>query len=272
MTTSRVLATAFFGFLSWPTTDAVARKPVGKSRSRTTIRISSNQRAAAIRSRIFQTQMRRQAHARTVVAQWRYLAAVRQRTARARYLNHQSAWQRRNLRFNQTRRGSIASRTQPTELVLKAAAAQKITAVQTLAILAVRDPKVPATNKRIVAFATRHLSKKVGNGSCWTLAYAAQVAAGAQLPNAYVFGREITLADSMPGDILQFTSARIEYPNGRYVLMGIPSHTAIILWRDGTRVVLLHQNFGVKSVTVLGVDMRQMTRGSVQVYRPLQKQ
>lgn len=148
-------------------------------------------------------------------------------------------------------------------------AAQRAAIVRMLTVLAILDPRTPAPNKRIVWYAANHFGRRVGNGECWTLGAAALAYAGAQPPRWYDFGAEITLAESQPGDILQFTSARFDFPNGAYAWMGAPNHTAVILWRLGTHVVLLHQNFGVRAVTVLGIDMRRMTRGRVQVYRPL---
>ncbi len=127
---------------------------------------------------------------------------------------------------------------------------------------------IPAINRRIVQFAVDNLGEQVGNGECWTLAAEALAFAGAQPPNMYDFGQEIDLDDIIPGDILQFTSARFDIERG-YILMGTPNHTAIVYSFAGDDTIILQQNFGTRTVTVMGINFDDMTEGTVQAYRAL---
>lgn len=123
-------------------------------------------------------------------------------------------------------------------------------------------------NRAIVQFALDHLGEQVGNGECWTLAAQALKAAGAQPPQKFDFGEEIGLDALQPGDILQFTSAYFELP-GAYIYLGTPDHTAIVHQAGGNQTVLLHQNFGRKTVSMLSLNLSTMTRGTVQAYRAI---
>ncbi len=127
-------------------------------------------------------------------------------------------------------------------------------------------------NKAIVRFAVGQLGRQVGNGECWTLAAEALRAAGAEPPRVYDFGQEIELDDVTPGDILQFTSARFDNPNGSYYIMGAPNHTAIVYTVTGDQVFLLHQNFGTRTVTTLDINFNNMTSGEVQAYRAIPRE
>ena len=128
------------------------------------------------------------------------------------------------------------------------------------------DPQQTEINKKIVAYAASQIGKQVGNGECWTLGAEALKYAGAQPPREYVFGDEVKLDQAKPGDILQFTSVRLE--NERmYVLLGTPNHTAVVYSHTGTRFFILHQNFGNRNVSLLDIDFAQMKQGEVKVYR-----
>src|SRR5687767_3086371 len=80
--------------------------------------------------------------------------------------------------------------------------------------------------QRVVDFGTTHVGKKVGDGSCWSLPYAALKHAGAKTPHdlgadLYVWGTRINnLKDAQPGDILQFKGVRIKhtetFPDGSW--------------------------------------------------------
>jgi hypothetical protein len=74
--------------------------------------------------------------------------------------------------------------------------------------------KVPALNAKVIEFAQAQRGKKVGDGSCLTLAVKALEHAGAvryplsRADGDYVWGRRIEqFRDALPGDILQFRDA-----------------------------------------------------------------
>jgi hypothetical protein len=120
----------------------------------------------------------------------------------------------------------------------------------------------------MLKFALSQLGRKVGNGECWTLAAQALVRSGARPANLFNFGQQIPLAQIVPGDILQFKSARFEMGNSFYYF-GAPDHTVIVLGVEGSKVSILHQNFGQKIVTPLKIDFKQMTKGQVWAWRPV---
>jgi hypothetical protein len=127
---------------------------------------------------------------------------------------------------------------------------------------------IPVLNRRVLQFALSQLGKQVGNGECWTLADQAIKRAGARPTVVFNFGRQILLADIKPGDILQFKSVKFQTGNFTY-LFGTPDHTAIVLGVQGTKVSILHQNFGKKIVSTLTVDFETKTQGQVWAWRPV---
>ena len=132
----------------------------------------------------------------------------------------------------------------------------------------------PELNVRVANFAVDHLTKKVGNGECWTLAKQALVAAGAQSPSGYVFGRELPYGEPwLPGDILQFTKCQFVdvQPNHRSTTtLGTPNHTAIVYSVSNGNVVILQQNVNNdKHVQTQTLHFSNMVSGNLIVYRPM---
>lgn len=132
----------------------------------------------------------------------------------------------------------------------------------------------PELNVAVANFAVDHLTKKVGNGECWTLAKQALVAAGAQPPSGYVFGRELTYGEPwLPGDILQFTNCQFVdvQPNRRSTTtLGTPNHTAIVYSVANGNVVILQQNVNNdKHVQTQTLNFSNMVSGNLIVYRPI---
>jgi hypothetical protein len=126
-------------------------------------------------------------------------------------------------------------------------------------------------NSRVLRFAVERIGEQVGNGECWTLAADALVDAGGARPRGYTFGEEIPLSRVVPGDILQFTSAKWELrtPAGRLRVETGPRHTAIVRRVDGSRILYLHQNWGgVRRVGEGELDTAALASGTVQAYRP----
>jgi hypothetical protein len=132
------------------------------------------------------------------------------------------------------------------------------------------DGEIPALNEKVLQFALDHLGEQVGNGECWTLAAEALLAAGARPARGYTFGREVDLSEILPGDILQFTSARFEFGGG-WMILGAPNHTAIVqALKDDSLVHILHQNVnGDKTVQSMTLDLSTLVSGEIQAYRPV---
>lgn len=132
----------------------------------------------------------------------------------------------------------------------------------------------PDLNVRVANFAVDHLTQKVGNGECWTLAKQALVAAGAQPPNGYVFGRELVYGEPwLPGDIIQFTSCQfVDVQPGRRstTTLGSPNHTAIIYSIANGQTVILQQNVNDdRHVQTQTLNFSNMVGGNVKVFQPL---
>lgn len=141
-----------------------------------------------------------------------------------------------------------------------------------------RDPApvpfgdLPPLNEEVLKFASNNLGHKVGRGECWDLADQALRASGAEPARGYVFGERIDVDDVIPGDILQFTSARFDEP-GYWVLMGTPNHTAVVQAVDEQRLFILQQNFsGKRYVTTYDFTPGNMTSGTLEAFRPIPRE
>lgn len=153
--------------------------------------------------------------------------------------------------------------------------------------------ELPPLNAKVVDFARSNLGKKVGNGICITLAVEALRDAGAKrfplgrADGDYEWGAPVeSLAEALPGDILQFRDAifkgKKRLPRGRWISWNhvYAHHTAIVLAvSDGGRVItILHQNAGradaeeakrqVVQEGTLRMDSLQKG-GWVRAYRPI---
>jgi len=132
---------------------------------------------------------------------------------------------------------------------------------------------VPALNQKVLQFSIDMLGQQVGNGECWTLGAEALRTAGAQPPNLYDFGDDVeNISGIVPGDILQFHSAKFETANST-VWMGAPNHTAVVYRITGSQVTVLHQNFNNnRTVSTLTFDLASRTSGTVIAYRPVARE
>jgi hypothetical protein len=128
--------------------------------------------------------------------------------------------------------------------------------------------ELPPLNRSILTYAEKCLGKKIGNGECWTLAHEAFLRARARMVDTYVWGRELKPNEMiLPGDIMQFTSARFEGPNW-WLVMGEPNHTAVVQKVESkTSYWILEQN--PTPVVSKRIDFQYFKSGSYKVYRPL---
>jgi hypothetical protein len=137
-----------------------------------------------------------------------------------------------------------------------------------------KKKSLPALNAKVLRFAEARLGQQVGNGECWTLAREALVAAGARVPGVggvgvLDFGTRLRPEDTiLPGDIMQFSDARFV---GRNRIQTAPKHTAVVARVNGTRIQVLHQNFGgVRKVQQGAFDLSELREGKVAFSRPVQ--
>jgi hypothetical protein len=153
---------------------------------------------------------------------------------------------------------------------------------------------------RVLAFCKEHKGKRVGNGECTTLVWAALRAAGAQThgrrnPDAadepadgFKWGEHIfalerqgsafkttgRIQDVRPGDILQFRDTLLVGPDGNFGTYTMRSHrhTAVVAQLDdsGTALQVYHQNSnGYKKVTSRWIQLTDLQQGRFDIYRPL---
>ncbi|HZT80805.1 MAG TPA: hypothetical protein VFA26_11305, partial [Gemmataceae bacterium] len=109
--------------------------------------------------------------------------------------------------------------------------------------------ELPALNRKVVEFVTKHKGEQVGNGQCAVLAFEALKAAGAKPQGdgpggQYLWGRPLKKGEAvLPGDILQFHDVKMEKvtSQGRFQA-AFPLHTAVVVKVSGKGVACLHQN------------------------------
>ena len=119
--------------------------------------------------------------------------------------------------------------------------------------------KLPALNRRILLFANEKHGRRVRDGDCWQFVDAARASAGARkFADPYVFGRAVTFAQAVPGDMVQFKGRGIQ-------------HSAI-LWgkNDDGSIVVIHANSppNGKNVGRLRYDSRSVNAFAT-FYRPV---
>ena len=144
-------------------------------------------------------------------------------------------------------------------------------------------------NVQIVDFCKQHLGQQVGDGECFALASHAFRAAGLtrpseQTPNHgdFVWGKlvlylqgngsesaaEGTMANIMPGDVIQFRDAVFKKKKHSE---HFKHHTAVVeeVANGGNDMKLLQQNYaGKKFVTELELHLPDMKSGWIRVYQP----
>jgi hypothetical protein len=151
---------------------------------------------------------------------------------------------------------------------------------------------LPPLNAKVVEFANAQRGKKVGDGSCITLAIRALANAGAKrfplhrADGDYEWGRRVDrLEDALPGDVLQFRDAEFKgkkrLPGRRWISwhQTYSHHTAIVsgVGEGGKVLTILHQNVGPEGADeatkrivqegTLRIDSLQKG-GWVRAYRP----
>jgi hypothetical protein len=138
-------------------------------------------------------------------------------------------------------------------------------------------------NEKVVGFARSQLGQQVGNGECSTRAAEALRHAGGHRRRGEHggWGEELkSPRDAVAGDIVQFenalfTSTQFREDGGMITeTREFPHHTAVIehVRKRGKKpiLVILHQNVnGSKIVQEWTIDLAQMRRGSMKVYRPV---
>ncbi len=133
----------------------------------------------------------------------------------------------------------------------------------------------PELNKKILSYVKVNMGKRLGNGECWDVVAGALNFAGAKWDKKFNFGKPVNYKKDCvyPGDIIQLKDAMIHHEpkKGFHVYDEYPQHSAIILEVKNTQeYILADQNFGLGEKKVIShpIDLKQLSKGTVTVYRP----
>ncbi|MCU0360703.1 MAG: hypothetical protein MUF75_08300 [Bacteroidia bacterium] len=131
-------------------------------------------------------------------------------------------------------------------------------------------------NKKILNYVYANMGKKIGRGECWDVVADALNSSGAKWDKKFGFGKEINYKTDcvFPGDIIQLNDALVldVSQKGLKVYDEFPQHSAIIVEvKNKMEYVLADQNFGFqkKNLSKHTLNLKNLTRGTVKVYRPV---
>ena len=138
--------------------------------------------------------------------------------------------------------------------------------------------RLPELNRKVLEYAQSKVGTHVrhyplgtfATPQCTELAEAALQSAGAQGGNgSLAWGREVSLHELKPGDILQMFNA--EFYSGQWG----SQHTAVVTRVEGSKIYVLEQNMtnpqysrGGSPVVAGSYDASQLKFGSMRYYRP----
>jgi hypothetical protein len=128
-------------------------------------------------------------------------------------------------------------------------------------------------NKKIIAWVSAQVNKKVGTGECWDLAQKALNNSGAKWDGLYGFGKPLKKGEClMPGDIIQFEKVKVKrIINGSEFKEDFPHHTAIVFEViSSDQIKLIHQNTGYngKKVAISDFLFSSVQSGKFTICRP----
>lgn len=137
--------------------------------------------------------------------------------------------------------------------------------------LAALDPmaiKNQVTRERVGGLATQFLGTKVGRGECTDFVEKVLNMLNC-FHKGYVWG--LPANSIQPGIIIQFWDTKFTSPDGRSTWGTAPGgqHTAIVLAWSGSVAKLIHQNDGVRKVTVRDVNLGWKHTGRLEYFQPL---
>lgn len=132
----------------------------------------------------------------------------------------------------------------------------------------------PGLNQQVIAFVKTKIKKKVGRGECWDLAAEALNSIGAKWDGKYTFGTPVDPKKDciFPGDIIQFEGVVVKYQKGNMKYQEDMSHHTAIVYevQQNDVYTLAHQNIGTsgRKVGLTPLDLKNITKGKYQIYRP----
>jgi len=133
----------------------------------------------------------------------------------------------------------------------------------------------PEINKKIIDYVQTVIGTKVERGECWDLANVALTKVNADWDGKFKFGKLLNpKSDSIyPGDIIQYKNVVVKYSVGNaYYTETMKQHTSIIykvIEKGVYEVAEQNTGYGGKKVTIGKLNLKHITKGSVNIYRPV---
>lgn len=135
--------------------------------------------------------------------------------------------------------------------------------------------KLPELNQKIIEFVNQNIGKKVGRGECWDLVQIPLTEHGAKWDGKYDFGQKIDYRKDqvLPGDIIQFEDVVIDYEDEfKAYTIQLGHHTAVVyeVIAPGVyKVAEQNTNMHGRKVAIDDLDLKFVSKGTVQFYRPV---
>lgn len=141
---------------------------------------------------------------------------------------------------------------------------------------------LPELNAKIVEYLDSVMGTKVDRGECWDLAAGALAYSGAyfdrsSMKTVSVYGRLLNhkKEEVLPGDLIQFENVELSWKEGNTTYKeSMAQHTAAVYKVNGSlNYEIAHQNTGEwgKKVGVSTLNLNNMTKGKVMIYRPIKE-
>lgn len=142
--------------------------------------------------------------------------------------------------------------------------------------------ELPELNAKIVEYLDSVMGTKVDRGECWDLAAGALAYSGAyfdrsSMKTVSVYGRLLNhkKEEVLPGDLIQFENVQLSWKDGNTTYKeSMAQHTAAVYKVNGPlNYEIAHQNTGEwgKKVGVSNLNLNNMTKGKVMIYRPIKE-
>jgi hypothetical protein len=145
-------------------------------------------------------------------------------------------------------------------------------------LLAVAQEKLPPLNQKVLDYVKTTIGEQVNRGECWDLAYEALERHNAVWDKQYKYGnlynpRKETV---LPGDFIQFKNVEVEYRKGNVIYTETMAHHTAVVYRiidqENKVFELAHQNtnFSGRTVGLSKLDLRNVKKGKLMFYRPVE--
>lgn len=125
-------------------------------------------------------------------------------------------------------------------------------------------------DEKIIEYVQSVEGKKIDRGECWDLVAYALDYANANWERPTGFGKKIDQKKEAikSGDVIAFENVKFTNPDKSW--MTFPHHYAIITdVKSQNEITIVHQNYAnVKKVSYLDLNLSNITKGKITIYRP----